>query len=198
MDENIELKLVGITYNQVESGVYALILEDKEMGKRMAIVIGYPEAQSIECKLQNVKTPRPLTHDLLVNILSALDAEVLRVDIHRLPSGPYAGKLTVATARGDIKELDARSSDAIAIALRTGAPIFTTRELLDKVGFMPKSTPITRKPVKRTVDTSENSGLEKLSLSQLQEMLNQNVAEENYEEAAKIKKEIERRSQKEQ
>lgn len=198
MDENIELKLVGITYNQVESGVYALILEDKEMGKRMAIVIGYPEAQSIECKLQNVRTPRPLTHDLLVNILSALDAEVLRVDIHRLPSGPYAGKLTVATAGGDIKELDARSSDAIAIALRTGAPIFTTRELLDKVGFMPKSTPITRKPVKRAVETSDNSGLEKLSLSQLQEMLNQNVAEENYEEAAKIKKEIERRSQKEQ
>lgn len=195
MDDSIELRLVGITYNQIESGVYALVLEDPVMKRRLAIVIGYPEAQSIECKLQKVRTPRPLSHDLLASMLQALGAELLRVDIHRLPGGPYAGKLTVRNCFGQILEIDSRSSDAIALAIRVGAPIFTNRALLDKEGYTPnetKASKLTSTPSKATAKVSPKPG-KQLTYKQLEELLEKLVNEENYEEAAKVKIEIERR-----
>lgn len=206
MDENIELKLVGITYNQIESGVYALVLEDPLIGRRLAIVIGYPEAQSIECRLQNIRTPRPLTHDLLAKMLNDLGAKLLRVDIHRLPSGPYAGRLTVRSVLGEIFEIDARSSDAIALAIRVGAPIFTNRQLLEKEGYNPKTTPkrkqSPRSPIKEEQE-STHGAMEKLtsgfkygseySTSDLHDLLEKYVNEENYEAAAEVKKELDRR-----
>ena len=193
MDDSIELKLIGITYNQIESGVYALVLEDPVERRRLAIVIGYPEAQSIECHLQKVKTPRPLAHDLLASMLDALDARLLRVDIHRLPSGPYAGKLTVLNQFGDIKELDARSSDAIALAIRVGAPIFTSRKLLEEKGYTPQQEKrTTRKKAKEVL-----SNWSKYSENQLNELLTKYVSEENYELAAEIKKELEKRGKNE-
>lgn len=197
MDDSVELRLIGITYNQIENGVYALILEDPADGRRLAIVIGYPEAQSIECHLQSVKTPRPLAHDLLASMLTALDAKLLRVDIHRLPSGPYAGKLTVRNLYGETVELDARSSDAIALAIRVGAPIFTSRRLLEKKGYVP--APSSRPRQARTVDSSNQSPAsgsqkwDKYSDDQLREMLDRYVSEENYEGAADVKRELERR-----
>lgn len=192
MEENVRLNLIGITYNQIESGVYALILEEPASGMRLAIVVGYPEAQSIECRLQNVKTPRPLTHDLMVNLLGELGGVLRRVDIHRLPSGPFAGKLTIETVFGKIIEVDARSSDAIAIAIRAGAPIFTTRALLEKDGFVPNAKPA-RKQRPAPKEEKSAGGLESLSVSQLEESLEKLVSEEKYEEAAKIKRELDRR-----
>lgn len=189
MDTNIKLRLVGITYNQIESGVYALILESEEDGRRLAIVIGYPEAQSIECHLQKVRTPRPLSHDVMASLLQALDAKLIRVDIHRLPSGPYAGKLTVENIYGERSEIDARSSDAIALAIRVGAPIFTSRQLLDLKGYSPSG-----EKMKIADPEGKNSGnWEKFSDVQLQDMINQCVSEENYEKAAEIKAELEKR-----
>lgn len=190
MEENIELRLLGITYNQIESGVYALILESTEDRQRLAIVIGYPEAQSIECQLQKVRTPRPLSHDLLVSMLNALGASLLRVDIHRLPTGPYAGKLTIMDAKGDIIYLDARSSDAIAVAIRVGAPIFTSRKLLKEKGYLPQGTKTDQSAAKPVAIDSEWS---KYSDAQLHDMLAQFVSEENYEKAAEVKAELERR-----
>ena len=184
----MQLRLLGITYNQIESGVYALILEDPLMKRRLAIVIGYPEAQSIECHLQKVKIPRPLSHDLIASVINQLGGKVERVDIHRLPSGPYAGKITVRDAFGDRHEIDARSSDAIALAIRVSAPIFTTRRLLEKEGYVPSSG----KSEKQKADNKKNE-LGILNEMQLQNLLSQYVNEENYEEAAKIKKELDRR-----
>lgn len=193
MDENVELKLVGITYNQIESGVYALILEDIVMHRRLAIVIGYPEAQSIECHLQRVRTPRPLAHDMMVSMLNELDASLLRVDIHRLKSGPYAGKLTIVNSRGEIREIDSRSSDAIALAIRVGAPIFTTNSLLEKEGYIPKSNTTKSAQTPRSGTAGKPKYPDNMPLSQLQQLLAQYVEEENYEAAAEIKREIERR-----
>lgn len=197
-EQNIELRLIGITYNQIESGVYALILEDALERRRLAIVIGYPEAQSIECHLRKVRTPRPLAHDLLASMLATLEATLLRVDIHRLPSGPYAGKLTVEDKFGDIKMLDARSSDAIALAIRVGAPIYTSRELLDKEGFIPKENESKQKKGSVNVLPKEKdqhpNPYARYTLTQLQNLLEEKVQEENYESAAEIKKEIEKRS----
>lgn len=193
MKENVQLKLLGITYNQIESGVYALILEDVEERRRLPIVIGYPEAQSIECHLQKVKTPRPLAHDLLATMLNALDSTLLRVDIHRLPSGPYAGKLTIRNLIGEIKEIDARSSDAIALAIRVGAPIYTTRELMEKKGYSPNSNSAKVSPGSKAVkQISDQWG--KYSDKQLQDMLEKYVREEQYETAALIKQELEKRN----
>lgn len=187
MEDSIELKLVGITYNQIESGVYALILEDPVMKRRLAIVIGYPEAQSIECKLQNVRTPRPLAHDLLANIINALSAKLIRVDIHRLPTGPYAGKLTIENIMGERFEIDARSSDAIALAIRVGAPIFTNKKLLEKEGYIPQNNKKnkSKEEKKQNIDPYKN-----YSMEQLEMMIADYVADENYEAAAEIKKEL--------
>lgn len=195
MEERIELKLVGITYNQIESGVYALILENSQLKRRLAIVIGYPEAQSIECKLQNVRTPRPLTHDLLANVISQLGGELLCVDIHRLPTGPYAGRLTLTSLMGD-RYIDARSSDAIALAIRVGAPIFTTRGLLEKEGY-PTDAAGKEKGSSQKINAEKSRSLALMSLEALKDMLSRLVLEENYEEAARVKAEIERREKKE-
>ena len=194
MDDSIQLRLLGITYNQIESGVYALILEDVEKGRRLAIVIGYPEAQSIECKLQNVKTPRPLPHDLMASLLKSFGVKLVRVDIRKLPSGPYAGILTIENFFGERKEIDARSSDAIALAIRVGAPIFTNRELIEKEGFSPKETGISRVKIKSVrKETSNTNSFAGKSNEELQMLLMQCVEEENYETAAEIKKELKRR-----
>ena len=191
MENNIELKLIGITYNQIESGVYALVLEDTVMKRRLAIVIGYPEAQSIECKLQNVRTPRPLTHDLFVEMLKRLNVCISRVDIHRLPSGPYAGKITLTTLLGETFEIDARSSDAIAIAIRMNAPIYTSKELLEKEGYSPSG--VKNKNDKKADKVKESIYRTNYTDMELRAMLEKCVSEENYEEAAEIKKELERR-----
>lgn len=186
MKDEIRLRIIGVTYNQIENGVYALILEDPDMLRRLAIVIGYPEAQSIECHLQRVRVPRPLSHDLMASIVEDLGAKVVRVDIHKLPSGPYAGKVTIMSTFGDIHVLDSRSSDAIALAIRTDAPIFTTKELLEKEGYIPD----------RREDKNKRKGIKEdkyLSEVELEELLVKYVNEENYEEAARIKRELDRR-----
>lgn len=194
MEERIQLNLVGITYNQIESGVYALILEDVIEGRRLAIVIGYPEAQSIECQLRNVRTSRPLSHDLMVSLIKKLGAKLLSVDIHRLASGPYAGKITLLTSTGDIEEIDARSSDAVAIAIRLGAPIFTTRQLIDKEGYLPKAekkSSLMKTPEKGKQDDGGYGHIR--SSQELEQLLEKLVKEENYEEAGKIKQELDKR-----
>ena len=193
MNNNIQLRLVGITYNQIESGVYALILEDIYEGKRLAIVIGYPEAQSIECKLQNVRTPRPLTHDLMASLLKTLGARLLRVDIHKLSSGPYAGRMTVENIMGERFEIDARSSDAIALAIRVKAPIYTNRELLEKEGYIPKSNEKKNLKKGEKKESQPSNKYSKYNIIQLNELLQKFVEDENYEEAALIKSEIDRR-----
>ncbi len=124
MDKKYRLELVGITYNQIESGVYALILQQVGSARRIPIIIGFPEAQAIECKLQEVKTPRPLTHDTMVNALSAFGIELVEVNLKRLPDGVFTADL-VFTDGINVKVIDSRSSDAVALAIRTGAPIFT-------------------------------------------------------------------------
>ena len=199
MDDSVKLNLIGITYNQIESGVYALIMEDPIMKRRLAIVIGYPEAQSIECRLQNVKTPRPLTHDLLASLLETLEAKLVRVDIHRLSTGPYAGILTIETINGERHYVDARSSDAVALAIRVNAPIYASKKLLEKEGYTPREHKKVTKPVdpEATVAMVKKDEYSKYSLKQLQELLVKLVNEEKYEEAARVKKVIDSRTSEE-
>ena len=142
MKKRHQLRLVGITYNQIESGVYAVILEEINGNRRIPIVIGYPEAQAIECHLQKVKTPRPLTHDLIKTIMENFNLRLTCIDIHKLPNGVFAADLVMEGPQGELHKIDARSSDALAIAIRTGSPIYTTAEVLEESGFRPKDQPV--------------------------------------------------------
>ncbi len=138
MKKRHQLRIVGITYNQIESGVYAVILEEVKGDRRIPIVIGYPEAQAIECRLQQINTPRPLTHDLLKTVLDTFNLRLACIEIHKLPSGVFAANLIMEGPDGELHKIDSRSSDALALAIRTGSPIFTDSEVLDECGFRPK------------------------------------------------------------
>ncbi|MDE5664126.1 MAG: bifunctional nuclease family protein [Muribaculaceae bacterium] len=138
MKKRHQLRLVGITYNQIESGVYAVILEEVDGQRRIPIIIGYPEAQAIECKLQQINTPRPLTHDLMKSIMETFNLRLACIDIHKMPNGVFAADLVMEGPQGELHKIDARSSDALALAVRTDSPIYTTAEVLDEAGFKPK------------------------------------------------------------
>ncbi|MCM1152681.1 MAG: bifunctional nuclease family protein [Muribaculum sp.] len=197
-DDNKQLRLLGITYNQIESGVYALILEEMDGNRRIPIVIGYAEAQAIECKLQEVVTPRPLTHDLMVSILQAFGATLKKITIRRLPTGVFASTLHLLTRDGELKLIDSRSSDAVALAIRVGAPIFTSAAVLDEAGFSPSDAELRKRRDNRPKEyaastdemaTSGSSGpYEEMSDAQLLDLLNDAVSKEKYEIAQQIKK----------
>ena len=200
MIEVKELKLIGITYNQIESGVYALILEEVEGKRRLPIVVGYPEAQSIECKLMEVKTPRPLSHDVMVDIIKQLGATLTDIYIYRLDNGVYAANLDLVDKDGKHIQIDSRSSDAVAVAIRMGVPIFTSVELLNEAGFLPEAIPEKKKPADDKTsffntarELSKGRKYDKYSVEALEQELARLVSEEKYEEASIVKAQIERR-----
>lgn len=193
------LKLIGITYNQIESGVYAVILEEADGNRRIPIIIGFPEAQAIECKLQEIITPRPLTHDLIVNIMSSFGISLQEVNIYRMESGVFAAELMLLY-NGTMHVVDSRSSDAIALAVRTGTPIYTSAAVLDEVGFEPGgSSPaknkINRPPASAIPESpSHNREFGLKSVEELRKDMQAAADNEDYETAARIKEEIDRRS----
>lgn len=204
MEKKIKLNLIGITYNQIESGVYALILQQEGGTRRIPIIIGYPEAQAIECKLQDIKTPRPLTHDMATGILDGFNIKLREVLIRHLENGVFAADM-ILESEGKTVVLDSRSSDAIAMAIRTGAPIYTSEKVMEDAGFNPddkkkKTSPVhisTQSPEAqaRTTDVKTHAeNIEDLSSDDLRRKLEQAVENEDYTEAARYKRELDRRS----
>lgn len=204
-----ELRLIGITYNQIESGVYALILEEVDGRRRIPIIIGYPEAQSIECKLQEIVTPRPLTHDLMREILDEFSINLVCVEIYKLPNGVFAANLIMEAPDQSLRKIDARSSDAIAIAIRTNSPIYTSSEVLDEAGFYPadegkradKDDDLSGDAV-TGADTDESGNsrhgsqtgiqdddtMSKYTDRELEDMIEKYASDEKYEEAARLRR----------
>ena len=197
----IRLELLGITYNQIESGVYAVVLQEMGGTRRIPIIIGFPEAQAIECKLQEIVVPRPLTHDLAINMLREYGISVLEANIYKLPNGVFAAELVLSDGK-EVKVVDSRSSDAIALAIRVGAPIYTTPEVMSEAGFEPgEQAPsrvvgkMSRSSNKSKPATTNNNENRQKSIEQLKKEMQQASEAERYEEAARIKAEIERRLQ---
>lgn len=202
-NELVRLKIIGITYNQIENGMYAMVLEDEDGKLRLPIIIGYNEAQSIECLLQKIKTPRPLTHEFTTEILDSFGIVIESVVIKQLENGIFTGDVTLF--KGDDRHvLDARSSDAIALAMRTNAPIYTAKSLLERCG-VEKDSMTTRNPnassrhsipaqqaIER-VKRPEINKYDETSEIDLLTMMDKAVNEEDYEKAAEIKLEIEKR-----
>lgn len=183
------LNVIGITYNQIESGVYALVLEAEGTDRRIPIIIGAPEAQAIECKLQNVVTSRPLTHDMITNLLDAFHLQLKEIEIRKLPTGVFAADL-VMTDGIEERRIDSRSSDAVALAIRVGAPIYTSAEVLREAGFDSDSADGSR----RQSASPRITPLEECPEDELRELMRHAVDREDYETAAEIKRELERRN----
>lgn len=194
--DKVRLELIGITYNQIESGVYAVILQQVGGTRRIPIIIGFPEAQAIECKLQEVVTPRPLTHDLMVNVLSEFGIILQEVNIHKLPNGVFAAELVLSDGY-TTRSVDSRSSDAIALAIRVNAPIYTTAEVLEEAGFEPRDAAEKSKEVSDENasgrKTASAQDLSEKTLEQLRIEMQAAAEAEDYEKAARIKAEIDRR-----
>lgn len=190
--EKHKLRVIGITYNQLEAGVYALILEEEEGEKRrVPIIIGYPEAQAIECRLQDVRPPRPLTHDIMAAILSDFNIRLTEVFLHRRPDGAFAADLIFEDSQGDVRKIDSRSSDAVALALRCGAPIYTSSALLEEAGFSKESKKGTACP---PVPPRAGGRYSRMDIAELRRRLQEAVDSEKYEIANDIKREIEKRT----
>jgi len=203
----VKLTIKGISYSQTQNGAYALILSEEDGERKLPIVIGAFEAQSIAIALEKeIKPPRPLTHDLFKGFADRFDIVVKQVIIHKLVDGVFYS--SIICERDKIEEIiDARTSDAIALALRFKAPIFTYKNILEKAGIFLKSTPKKKKTLKDEEDIigelilgEDKESVSKITedyskhtLKQLNEMLGKAVDNEDYEKAAGIRDEISKR-----
>jgi bifunctional DNase/RNase len=204
----VKLSIKGISYSQTQNGAYALILNEVDGERKLPIVIGAFEAQSIAIALEKeIKPPRPLTHDLFKNFAERFDIVVKQVIIHKLVDGVFYS--SIICERDKIEEIiDARTSDAIALALRFNASIFTYKNILDKAGIYLKNNSMDTDKESQEIDDilsnpqtfsqqeeSNTAGetYSKQSLEELIELLNQAVLQEDYEKAAKIRDEISKR-----
>ncbi|MDE5805691.1 MAG: bifunctional nuclease family protein, partial [Paramuribaculum sp.] len=134
-NKRIRLRVLGLSYSQIQSGAYALILAQVGGPYRIPVVIGAAEAQSIALRMENVTPPRPMTHDLFVSFAHAFGVKLVEVFIYRFEDGIFSSELTFTDGERSVS-IDSRTSDAIAIAMRTGAPIFTTPEIIEETGFV--------------------------------------------------------------
>jgi len=201
----VRLNIKGISYSQTQNGAYALILSEVDGDRKLPIVIGAFEAQSIAIALEKeIKPPRPLTHDLFKNFSDRFDIVVKQVIIHKLVDGVFYSSLICE--RDKIEEIiDARTSDAIALALRFNAPIFTYKNILDKAGIYLKVNPkrdeehqadniLMDEVLAEEIENSANQDNYKgKTLEELHNILDQAVANEDYETAARIRDEISKR-----
>lgn len=190
----IKLKVLGLSYSQTQSGAYALVLAEENGERRIPIIIGGFEAQAIAIELEALKPPRPLTHDLFVNFAMAFKIDIVEVTIHRLEEGIFYSELLCDSGGSRIK-IDARTSDAVALAIRFDCPIYTTKDILDKAGIiLPVEDRIrTDKAEKSEKKPFKTEKYQSKTLADLHEMLNKAIGQENYEEASHIRDEIKRR-----
>lgn len=197
----VKLAIKGISYSQTQNGAYALILNEVDGERKLPIVIGAFEAQSIAIALEkDIKPPRPLTHDLFKNFADRFDIVVKQVIIHKLVDGVFYS--SVICERDKIEEIiDARTSDAIALALRFNASIFTYKNILDKAGIYLKGNSMEEESTETDgvlsepetfgkEDTTLKDSYASKTITELYELLNEAVQQEDYEKAAKIRDEI--------
>lgn len=195
----IRLNVLGISYSQTQSGAYALVLSEDNGQRRVPIIVGGFEAQAIAIQLEGLKPPRPLTHDLFVNFSQSFKINLIEVNIYKLEEGVFFSKLICDNGQTRIS-IDARTSDAIALALRFKCPIFTTEDILTRAGIVIdfENEARTRKTETEEVKTESNlpanEELKDLDLEELKDLLDEAIHKENYERASIIRDEINRRT----
>lgn len=191
--EKIRLEIVGLSYSQSQSGAYALILEESEGKRRLPIIIGSYEAQAIAVELEKMTPTRPLTHDLFKTFATEFGISVIEVIIYNLQEGIFYAKLICQMGEGDIAEIDARTSDAIALAVRFKCPVYTFEFILTSIGFSREDEGDNMEETPEEISPEENESLSDKSLSELKKLLAEAESEEKYEIAAKIRDELNKR-----
>ncbi|MDY0097837.1 MAG: bifunctional nuclease family protein [Bacteroidales bacterium] len=196
--KRVKLKVLGISYSQTQSGAYALILVEEDGERRVPIIIGGFEAQAIVIRLENLEPPRPLTHDLFKNFADEFNIALIEVMIYKLEEGVFYSRLLCNNGEKEVS-IDSRTSDAVALALRFGCPIYITEEILEKAGITisPGAEP-------ENLAGNENDGVADLGSSkfdsysdeELYKMIDESIKTEDYERAAIIRDEIEKRKKK--
>jgi uncharacterized protein len=195
MNSDVKLTITGLVYNQTVVGTYGLVLSEEFGNRRFSVMIGEPEAQSIALKMNNKKSPRPLTHDLIKSLLSVFDAELQKVLIYDMVNEVFYSELHIKKD-DKVMIIDARTSDAVALAVRSDCPIYIKSEILNIVGT--EIEPVVEDEQK--VNLPENNedlsddDLDLLSLDSLEEMLQLAISKEKYELAVTIRDAIKRHS----
>ena len=193
-----QLIIRGISYSQTQSGAYALLLEHEGTGVKLPVVIGNFEAQSISLGLEkDLRPPRPLTHDLFTKFVNSTHYTLESVIIYQIIDGVFFSNLNFKnTENGEELILDARTSDAVAMAVRFDAPIYTTEQVLNEAGILLEIDNNNELPEPEEASESETSDLRKLSTEELQILLDDAVREEDYDTAMEIQEELKRRNKK--
>lgn len=196
-DDKVRLKVLGLSYSRIQTGAYALILAQVGGPIRIPVVIGPAEAQSIALKMESITPPRPMTHDLFVSFSHAFGVKLLNVFIYKFEDGIFSSELTLSDGERTVT-VDSRTSDAIAIAMRTGSPILTTREILEKTGFEMeiRETDGDESGNSDSTDADDFSDdinsirqepkLENYAIEELEKTLQRLIEREEYEEAARV------------
>ncbi|MDR1335901.1 MAG: bifunctional nuclease family protein [Tannerella sp.] len=191
--KRVKLNVLGITFSQVQAGAYALMLEEDHGSRRIPVIIGTPEAQSIAIYLENLNPPRPLTHDLFVSFMEASGIHLEEVLIHKFQDGVFFSDM-IFSGKEKVT-LDARASDAVAIALRCDAPIYTTKDVINKAGVVADDSdyedflddlPAFDSPRRSSIAGNKTK-------EELQSKLENAIAAEDYETASSIRDEMNKR-----
>lgn len=191
--EKVELKFLRITYSHTHAGAYALILSELHGDRRLPIIIGGVEAQAIAIQVENIRPARPLTHDLFKNFCDQFGIHLREVVINNLVEGIFHAKL-VLEQEGNLVEVDARSSDAIALALRFQCPIHTFEFILAAAGLrMEEGEEETPPAATKQEGPAEKKNLRTASPEELRQMLDEALEAEDYEGASKLRDELKRR-----
>ncbi len=190
--EKVELRFLRITYSHTHAGAYALILSEVEGDRRLPIIIGGVEAQAIAIQVENIKPARPLTHDLFKNVSDTLGITMKEVIINDLVEGIFHAKLVVEQEGKEV-EIDARSSDAIALALRFQCPINTYEFILSAAGLKVEEGEETEGTEADPKAKGSKKPSAVSSVEELRSMLQQALEHEDYEKASKLRDEIKRR-----
>lgn len=201
--KRVKLKVLGISYSQIQTGAYALILAQADGPYRIPVVIGAAEAQSIALRMESITPPRPMTHDLFVSFAHAFGVKLKEVFIYKFEDGIFSSELTFSDGERTVV-IDSRTSDAIAIAMRTSAPIYTTPEIVEETGFVmeiqesdeegednatsDETEIILEEPDFDLEDNDRDHEprLEQYSIEELERTLKKLIDTEQYEQAAKV------------
>ncbi|MCJ8164987.1 bifunctional nuclease family protein [Pontibacter sp. E15-1] len=199
--EKIQLEILGLSSSQSQTGSFALVLGEREGNRRLPIIIGMFEAQSIAIQIEKINPNRPLTHDLFKTFAEHMDVAITEILISDLKEGVFYSKIMCTDGTREF-ELDSRPSDAIAIGLRFGVPIYTVESVLSEAGIIlsdledgdEENEEMTVKSTSSTTSSSAKESLSQTSVDELNKLLNDALDKEDYERAAKIRDELNKRN----
>jgi uncharacterized protein len=193
--KKIPLDIVGLSYSQTQSGAYALLLNESKGKRRLPIIIGGFEAQAIAIEMENMKPSRPLTHDLFKNFAETFDIQLKEVIIYNLVEGIFYAKLICVRDHNEV-EIDARTSDAIALAVRFSCPVYTYEFILNSAGIImddelaKEGSPVKETKTEKVVEKPVDEDIRKKTNDELKDLLQKALDREDYERASRLRDEI--------